>query len=65
MESIKIPLDPVSKKQKNFAFVRFRHEESVVYAIEVFRDVRLFGKNLRMQVAAFGPQANECVSVLA
>lgn len=52
--SVRLPVDKDTKKPKSFAFVRFHHEESVPYAIDMFRDVRLYGQNLRMQNRATG-----------
>ena len=49
LEDIRFVTDPKTKRRKPFAFVVFKHEESVNYAISVFRDVRLFGRNLLLQ----------------
>merc|ERR1712029_1063597 len=46
---VNIPMDHNTKRQKNFAFVRFQHEESVKYAVELFRGIKLFGQSLSMQ----------------
>ena len=46
---VNIPIDNATKKRKTFCFVQFMHEESVPYAIELFKDVRLFGRTLQMQ----------------
>ena len=35
--SVRLPVDKDSKRQKTFAFVRFHHEESVPYAVDMFR----------------------------
>ena len=35
--SVRLPVDKDSKRQKTFAFVRFQHEESVPFAIDMFR----------------------------
>ena len=42
-------MDHNTKRQKNFAFIRFQHEESVKYAVELFRGIKLFGQSLSMQ----------------
>ena len=42
-------MDHNTKQKKNFAFVRFQHEESVKYAVELFRGIKLFGQSLSMQ----------------
>lgn len=47
--SVRIPTDRETKRKKPFAFVMFQHAESVPFAVELFRDVRLFGRSLRMQ----------------
>ena len=52
--NVRIPVDRETKKQKPFAFVRFHHPESVPYAIELMRDVTLFGRSMRMQNKATG-----------
>lgn len=46
---VNIPIDHNTKQQKNFGFVRFQHEESVKYAIELLRGTKLFGQTLSMQ----------------
>ena len=35
--SVRIPVDKETKRQKNFAFVRFQHEESIPFAVDLFR----------------------------
>lgn len=47
--SVRQPVDKDTKRAKNFAFVRYQHEESVPYAVEIFKDAKLFGQNLKMQ----------------
>jgi len=49
LQSVRIPLDRETKKQKPFAFVLFSHAESLPFAFELFRDVKLHGRPLRMQ----------------
>lgn len=46
---VNIPLDAQTKRKKTFCFVQFQHAESVPYAIELFKDLRLFGRNIQMQ----------------
>jgi len=46
---VNIPLDHNTKQRKNFGFVRFQHSESVPYAIELFKGIKLFGQTLSMQ----------------
>ena len=49
LQSVRIPVDRDTKKQKPFAFVLFSHAESLPFAYELFRDVKLYGRPLRMQ----------------
>ena len=49
LQSVRIPVDRETKKQKPFAFVLFTHAESLPFAYELFRDVKLYGRPLRMQ----------------
>ena len=42
-------MDNVTKRKRNFCFIEFEHEETVPYAVELLRDVRLFGRHLQMQ----------------
>jgi len=46
---VNIPTDAQTKRKKTFCFVQFQHAESVPYAIELFKDLRLFGRNIQMQ----------------
>lgn len=46
---VNIPIDAQTKRKKTFCFVQFQHAESVPYAIELFKDLRLFGRNIQMQ----------------
>jgi len=46
---VNIPIDKETKRKKNFCFVQFQHIESVKYAMELFRDIKLFGNRLTMQ----------------
>lgn len=36
-------------KEKNFAFITFKHEESVLYAMQIMDGTTLFGRNLNMR----------------
>ena len=49
LERVNIPTDRVSKKQKNFAFIVFQHEESLQYAFDLFNGTELFRQPLRLQ----------------
>jgi len=49
LQSVRIPVDRETKKQKPFAFVLFAHSESLPFAYELFRDIKLYGRPLRMQ----------------
>ena len=49
LQSVRIPVDRDTKKQKPFAFVLFSHAESLPFAYELFKDVKLYGRPLRMQ----------------
>ena len=49
-----IPTDRDTKRKKTFCFIQFQHEESVPYAIKLFKDVRLFGRTLQMQNKSTG-----------
>jgi len=46
---VNIPIDAQTKRKKTFCFVQFQHAESVPYAIDLFKDLRLFGRNIQMQ----------------
>ena len=54
MVKVNIPIDNVTKRKKQFCFVQFQHAESVPYAIDLFKDVRLFGRSLTMQNRSTG-----------
>lgn len=51
MEKVRIPQDR-DGRQKNFAFITFRHEVSVPYAINLFRGTALYHKTLSLQCRA-------------
>lgn len=46
---VKIPKDRASGRLKNFAFVCFRHDVSVPYAIDLLNGIPLFNRNLKVQ----------------
>ncbi|CAB4061575.1 RBM7 [Lepeophtheirus salmonis] len=54
IEDIRIPIDRERNQYKNFAFITYRHEESVPYAISLFDRMRLFGKDLILKHATGG-----------
>lgn len=49
LQYIRHPKDKTTGKKKNFAFVCYRHECSVPYAIALLNEIRLFGRNIRVQ----------------
>ena len=49
LERVNIPTDRISKKQKNFAFIVFQHEESLQYAFDLLNGTELFRQPLRLQ----------------
>jgi len=49
LESVKIPKDRETKKQKPFGFIVFQHSVSVKYAYDLFGNVELFGQRLKLQ----------------
>uniref|UniRef100_A0A671MVD6 RRM domain-containing protein n=1 Tax=Sinocyclocheilus anshuiensis TaxID=1608454 RepID=A0A671MVD6_9TELE len=48
---VKIPKDN-DGKSKQFAFVNFKHEVSVPYALNLLNGVRLYGRQLNIQFRA-------------
>lgn len=46
LESVKIPKDMKTGKNKNFAFVKFLHQNSVPYTIDLMNGLRLYDNNL-------------------
>ncbi|XP_069940340.1 RNA-binding protein 7 isoform X2 [Cherax quadricarinatus] len=46
---VRIPKDRATGKLKNFAFVCYRHDVSVAYAIELLNGIQLFKRNLKVQ----------------
>jgi len=55
---VNIPIDNQTKRKKNFCFVEFQHKETVPYAIDLFRDIKLFGRSLQMQNRTTGAGIN-------
>lgn len=49
VKKVSIPTEPGSKRNKNFCFIQFHHEQSVPYAIDLFKGIKLFGRSLQMQ----------------
>ncbi|XP_066982914.1 RNA-binding protein 7-like isoform X1 [Macrobrachium rosenbergii] len=49
VEYVKQPKDKASGKKKNFAFVGYKHECSVAYAIALMNSIKLCGRSLRVQ----------------
>ena len=49
LERVTIPKDRETKKQKNFAFIVFQHEESTEYAFNLFNGTELFRQAIRLQ----------------
>lgn len=49
LEKVTIPKDRETKRQKNFAFIVFQHEESVKFAYELFNGTELFRQKIRLQ----------------
>ncbi|XP_071545825.1 uncharacterized protein [Panulirus ornatus] len=49
LHHVKIAKDRLSGRLKNFAFVCFRHDVSVPYAIELLNGISLFNRHLKVQ----------------
>jgi len=49
LERVTIPRDRETKKQKNFAFIVFQHEESTEYAFNLLNGTELFRQAIRLQ----------------
>ena len=49
LEKVKIPFDSVAGKNKSFAFITFKHIESVPYTMNLMNGIRLFGQTLKLQ----------------
>lgn len=52
--NVTIPKDKQTNRPKPFAFVLYEYEESLPYAVELFKDTKLFGASLRLQNRATG-----------
>lgn len=48
MIKVKIPKDR-DGKQKQFAFVNFKHEESVPYGMSLLNGIKLYGRPIKIQ----------------
>ncbi|XP_071078703.1 RNA-binding protein 7-like [Haliotis cracherodii] len=48
LDRVTIPKDKDGRNKK-FAFINFRHEESVAYTMQLYEGIRLFGQYLRLQ----------------
>ncbi|KAF4101729.1 RNA-binding protein 7 [Onychostoma macrolepis] len=55
---VKIPKDN-DGKSKHFAFVNFRHEVSVPYALNLLNGIRLYGRQLNIQFRAGSSHINQ------
>lgn len=51
VESVTLPIDSQTSKHRDFAFVRFEHQDSVRYSLKLFRDVKLFSVPIRIKEA--------------
>lgn len=57
MIKVKIPRDR-DGRPKQFAFVNFKHEESVPYGLSLLNGIRLYGRPIKIQFrAGTGPAA--------
>ena len=54
LERVVIPKDRETKKQKNFAFIVFQHEETTNFAYELLNGTELFNQAIRLQNKATG-----------
>ena len=50
MENLTIIRDKDSKKRPSYAFITFKHEASVPYAIKLFEGTSLYGKRLNLKM---------------
>ncbi|XP_034995527.1 RNA-binding protein 7 isoform X1 [Zootoca vivipara] len=55
---VKIPKDK-DGKQKQFAFVNFKHEESVPYGMNLLNGIKLFGRPLKIQFRSGSSHASQ------
>ena len=49
LEKVVIPKDRETKKQKNFAFIVFQHQESTQFAYDLLNGTELFRQQIRLQ----------------
>ena len=56
MVSVHIPRDKISAEHNGFGFVEFKAEEDADYAIKIMHMVKLFGKPIKVNKAAFNKQ---------
>ena len=49
LENVIIPRDWETKKQRNYAFIVFQHEESTEYAFNLLNGTELFRQAIRLQ----------------
>ena len=49
LERVTIPKDRETKKQKNFAFIVFQHQESTQFAYDLLNGTELFRQQIRLQ----------------
>lgn len=54
--SVHIPRDKISAEHNGFGFVEFKAEEDADYAIKIMHMVKLFGKPIKVNKAAFNKQ---------
>ena len=55
-----IPKDRETKKQKNFAFIVFQHEETTNFAYELLNGTELFKQPIRLQNKTTGLGRHYC-----
>lgn len=48
LESVTIPKDPKTGRQRNYGFIMFRHEDSVQYVIDLMDGIKLYGTPLAL-----------------
>ncbi|KAM4652103.1 RNA-binding protein 7 [Discoglossus pictus] len=60
--SVKIPKDK-DGKPKQFAFVNFKHEESVPYGMNLLNGIKLFGRPLKIQFRSGSSHASQDANV--
>merc|ERR1711915_961215 len=54
LERVVIPKDRETKKQKNFAFIVFQHQESVKFAYDLLNGTELFRQPIKLQQKSTG-----------